>query len=377
MQINVYPKESNTIPAYLAAFLIHSNQVGVGVLGYQRIIAKEAGHDAWVSVIIAGIAAHLVVWVIFKTLRKYSSSDLYGINCDVFGKWFGSLINVLYILYFMMAAIVVLRSYTEVIQVWMFPEVSTWSISAVILGLALYTILGGIRIITGYTFLSVVMTIWLITDLYFPLQYARWSYLYPILQAKIPEILQGSVSMSLTIIGFEVIYVLYPFLKEKQKAGKFTQVGILYTNVAYLVLMVVSLTFFSKNQLMQTVWATLNLQQMVYIPFLERFEFLMISIWLLIILPNLMLYTWCVSRGFKRMFHWSQKKNIYPILFVVFAASLGFVTRSQINEMGNIVAQIGLYAAFVYPLILYLFAVIKDKWRKRGLGAHQSEDERV
>lgn len=147
MQINVYPKESNQIPAYLIAFLIHSNQVGVGILGFQRVIAKEAGHDAWISVAIAGIAVHLVVWVIFMTLSRYPSADLYGINRDVFGKWLGNLINLLYMIYFTMAAIVVLRSYTEVVQAWMFPEVSTWSLSAVILGLTLYTILGGIRVI--------------------------------------------------------------------------------------------------------------------------------------------------------------------------------------------------------------------------------------
>lgn len=170
MQINVYPKESNQIPAYLIAFLIHSNQVGVGILGYQRVIAKEAGHDAWISVAIAGIAVHLVVWVIFMTLSRYPSADLYGINRDVFGKWLGNLINLLYMIYFTMAAIVVLRSYTEVVQAWMFPEVSTWSLSAVILGLTLYTILGGIRVITGYTFISLLVTFWLITDLYFPLE---------------------------------------------------------------------------------------------------------------------------------------------------------------------------------------------------------------
>lgn len=247
MQINVYPKESNQIPAYLIAFLIHSNQVGVGILGFQRVIAKEAGHDAWISVAIAGIAVHLVVWVIFMTLSRYPSADLYGINRDVFGKWLGNLINLLYMIYFTMAAIVVLRSYTEVVQAWMFPEVSTWSLSAVILGLTLYTILGGIRVITGYTFISLLVTFWLITDLYFPLEYARWSYLYPVLQAKMTEILHGSVSMSLTIIGFEVAYVLYPFLKEKQKAGVFAQMGVLYTNLSYLVLMIVSLTFLAKS----------------------------------------------------------------------------------------------------------------------------------
>lgn len=183
--------------------------------------------------------------------------------------------------------------------------------------------------------------------------------------------------MSLTIIGFEVAYVLYPFLKEKQKAGVFAQMGVLYTNLSYLVLMIVSLTFFSKEQLMKTIWATLNLQQMVYVPFLERFEILLTPLWLLIILPNLMLYTWSVSRGLKRMFQWSQKRNIYLVMLVVLVVSPIFVRRSEINALDNIVARVGIYAAFVYPLFLFFMVEVKRIWRKRAMGGQSSEDKQA
>ncbi|MCM3081301.1 GerAB/ArcD/ProY family transporter [Brevibacillus invocatus] len=364
MQINVYPKISNQIPAYLLFFLIYSNQVGVGVLGFQRVIAIEAGHDAWISVVIAGMVVHLVMWTIIDTLKRYPSSDLYGITCDVFGQLFGSLINILYMLYFTLIAIVIVRTYTEVIQTWMFPQIPTWLVSASVLGLALYTLLGGIRIITGYTFISVVTTLWLISFLYFPFQYARWSYLYPVLEANVPEILSGAVHMSFTIVGFEILYMVYPFVSNKEKVGAFSQSGALLTNLIYLFLMVLAITFFSKNQLMKTTWATLNLQQMVHLPFLERFEFIILSIWLIVIMPNVMLYTWSVSRGLKRMYQWQYRRTIFVVVLVIFAGVLVFLTRSQINSLNNFASQVGLYAAFIYPILLYIGVVIKGAWRK-------------
>lgn len=45
-------------------------QVGVGVLGFQRYIAKSAGHDAWMAVITGGILIHLLVWMSYQMLKK-------------------------------------------------------------------------------------------------------------------------------------------------------------------------------------------------------------------------------------------------------------------------------------------------------------------
>lgn len=128
---------------------------------------------------------------------------------------------------------------------------------------------------------------------------------------------------------------------------------------------------------MKTIWATLNLQQMVYVPLLERFEILLTPLWLLIILPNLMLYTWSVSRGLKRMFQWSQKRNIYLVMLVVLVVSPIFVRRSEINALDNIVARVGIYAAFVYPLFLFLMVEVKRIWRKRAMGGQSSEDKQA
>lgn len=367
MQINVFPKASNQIPAYLFFFLIYSNQVGVGVLGFERVIARETGYDAWISVILGGLAAHLVMWLIGRTLKRYPSSDLYGINHDVFGKRIGSLFNYGYMLYFVLVTIMIMRDYIEVLQTWMFNEITTWIVAAIILGLALYTILGGIRVITGYVFISFIMTIWLISFLYFPFQHARWSYLFPVADSTILELLQGARRMSLSLIGFEILYLLYPFAQNKENARVFAQYGVLFTNLIYLIFIILALTFFSSLQLQKTTWATLTVQQMVHLPFIERFEMIIVSVWLFVIMPNVMLYTWSVARGFKRMHQWSHLKSTLTVLLAVFLGTLPMITREQVSAYTSFVSQIGFFATFIYPIFLYLCVVIKDSWRRREM----------
>ncbi|MED1722373.1 GerAB/ArcD/ProY family transporter [Brevibacillus parabrevis] len=366
MNINIEISKGNTISAFLAGAMVHAVQIGVGMLGFQRVIAKESGHDAWISVVMAGLVTQLTVWVIVKTLQKYRSADLYGIQEDVFGKWLGKSLGVIFIVYFLTAASIVLRNYIEVVQTWVFPELATWLLSGLILFLALYTMLGGIRVIAGYTVFSIAVTFWLICILYFPLQYAQWEFLLPIMDTSFDKLLKGMVAMSLTSIGFEVLYMVYPYVQDKQRVGRSAQWAILATNLLYTFVMIVSLVFFSQGQLMRTIWATLNLKKVVYLPIMERFELVGISLWLLIVLPNITLYLWCAARGAKRVFGCEMRTSLYVFLPVLYIASLMLLTRQEMNWINDLFARSGVYFAYVYPYFLYLAVLIKKRFAGAG-----------
>ena len=62
---------------------------------------------------------------VFQAFRQGPQTlDLVAIHKDLFGKWVGNAFNILFILYFIMISIILIRTYLEVIQVWMFPGVN-------------------------------------------------------------------------------------------------------------------------------------------------------------------------------------------------------------------------------------------------------------
>ncbi|MFA4136691.1 MULTISPECIES: GerAB/ArcD/ProY family transporter [unclassified Brevibacillus] len=364
MKINIDVSKDNTITAFLAGVLVHATQIGVGILGFQRIVAREAGHDAWISVVLAGLVTHLTLWIIIKTMQKYPSADIYGIQDDVFGRWLGTAVSIIYITFFIMTAGIILRSYIEVVQTWVFPNLPTWILSGIILFLAYYTIVGGIRVIAGYTFFSIIATLWLVFDIYFPLQFARWEYLFPIMDTSFENLFRGMLAMSLTSVGFEVLYVVYPYVQNKDKVNKSAQLAVLVTYIIYLILMIVTLVFFSQGQLMRTIWATLNLQKMVYLPILERFELVVISLWLIVILPNIMLYLWCSARGLKRLFGFNLRSSLHWILPVIYLASLTMLSRQQMNWLYTVHGKISIWVVYLYPYFLYMMVLLKQRTQR-------------
>jgi spore germination protein (amino acid permease) len=370
MKVQIEAKPQNMVNTFLLIFVVHSLQLGVGIQGFQRVIYLEAKHDAWISVLLGGVASAVVGFVMVKILAAYESSDIYGIQYDVFGRWLGNLINFVYILFSLGAFHVIVRNYIEVIQAWIFPELPNWLLSFTLIYLVYYGLNGGLRTIVGVSFFSVTMSLWLVLLLAYPFQFTNWDYLFPMLEASVPEILKGAKQMTFTIIGFEIIFVIYPFLKEKDKVHKHMQFGLWFTTLLYLMLMVVSLAYFSGGQLERTIWGTLSLFKIVRFPFIERFEYVAITFWILLILPNLMLYLWSGSRGLARIFNKKEKKFNWMLLAILYVSLLFPMNRMEINMANDYFAKFAFYIVFCYPFLLYGAVLIKKKFFRKKGGKH-------
>ncbi|MCP8968185.1 spore germination protein [Ectobacillus ponti] len=361
------PKENRMVSAYFAFYLVHKMQIGVGILGFERYIAKLAGYDAWIGIILAGLATHLLLWLAYQILKK-GNNDLAAIHHDVLGKWIGGLFSIYFILYFSAFALTLLRTYVEVIQVWLFPEINAWVLTGILSLLAYSFVTGGLRVVTGFCFLGIVYTMFLLPLKYFPIQEGHLYNMFPPLDHTLPEILDSAKGMALNYLGFELIMVYYPFLKNKEKSQKWAQLGVAASVLVYLFTALVTFSYFNQGQLKETIWATLTLWKIVDFPFLERFEYMGISIWLFGVLPNICLTLWGASRTMHRLFPITQRRALQGILLIVFCASCLMESRRQVDTLNNTMSLIGLYTIPCYFLLLYIWQAMIYKVRKKAHG---------
>lgn len=339
-------------------------QVGVGLLGFQRIIAKSAGYDSWISVILAGVAVHIIVWMIYKILNQ-SKGDIVEVHKEVFGKWIGGFLSLLFVVYLMAMAITVLRTYIEVVQVWMFPEFNGWVFGFFTLVLTYYIILGGFRTVTGISFFSVVLPAYIVLLVFYPLEYAHVRNLIPIMNHSLTEILKSTKDMSLSILGFETLLIFYPFIKNPPKSQKWAHLGVLATTLLYLIAAITAIMFYSKSQIDNIIWSTLTMFKVIIMPFVERFEYVGIASWFLVVLPNICIAIWGATRGIKKVLSVQQRKAILFILPVVWVVSGLFKTRQQIDLLNNYMANFGFYYIFAYIPILFVLTLVIRKLREK------------
>ncbi|WP_347552125.1 GerAB/ArcD/ProY family transporter [Pseudalkalibacillus hwajinpoensis] len=358
-------KDEFKVSPFLVFYLVHSTQVGVGVMGFQRISAKYAENDAWITVLLAGLSLCFIIFLIYKILTK-ENGDIIAVHEKTFGKWIGGLLSLAFIGYFTAMSITVMRTYIEVVQVWMFPDLNKWIFGSVLLLLVYYCLTGGFRTVTGIAFFGVVLPFYLVLTMLFPLYHGHFRDLLPFFDHSIKELYEGAKGASLSYLGFTTILMYYPFIKNPEKSHRWAQGGHLLTIFLYTSIMITTIVFFSANQLQKTIWATLTTWKITEMPFVERFEYIGIASWALVILPNLCITIWAAGRGLRRLTNVRQRTVTIPLLIMILIGSSLFSKRETIDLLNQYTNKVGFYTVYVYVPLLFLIQYIKSKVRKQS-----------
>ncbi|MBM7647406.1 spore germination protein (amino acid permease) [Bacillus ectoiniformans] len=357
------PGQNRQVSPFFVFYIIYNLQIGVAVLGFERYIAKSAGHDAWISILLSGASIQIIIWMSYYILNS-GKNDIVVIHRQLFGKWLGGLFSLYLIAYIILLLITNVRTYIEVIQIWIFPHLATWYMAIILLALTYMYVSGGFRAVVGICFFGFFMTIPLLALKWFPLQEAKPSYLLPVMDHSVFEIYEGAKTMAFSFAGFEALLFFYPFIKNAQSSQKWAHFGVLFSTFIYLLSAIVSFLYYSQEQLQRTIWATLTLWKVVDLPFIERFEYAGIAIWLFVILPNLCMYTWAASRGVKQLFSIKQKDSLIALLFITLVAVVLITDRFSIDKLNTLSGNMGIITIYLYIPFIFIVQLVKNKMRK-------------
>lgn len=171
-------------------------------------------------------------------------------------------------------------------------------------------------------------------------------------------------AMSFSFLGLELLFLYYPFLQDPEKSQKWAQFGHLYTICIYLGLTFVTTVYFSPEHLSHTVWPTLSMWKIIRFPFIERFEFIGIATWIMILLPNICLSCWAASRGLKDLCGLRQKSLLPCLLSILFLMIVFISGRYATASLNRIISSIGFYIVVVYIPILFVVYHIRNRMGK-------------
>ncbi|MFD3447852.1 GerAB/ArcD/ProY family transporter [Microbacteriaceae bacterium 4G12] len=356
---------SRKFRAYLVLFAVNACQTGIGLTLFERFVYRYAKQDGWISIILAGLFTHITMYVIIKTLQRYKDKDLYDIHRSLFGKWIGTTINGIFIIYCFYMILVVTVTYYEIIKTYLFPEIPNWFVSAMLLVLTIYTIVGGIRVVIGLCFFSVALFFPVLFVLYQVFPYLDLQNFFPMFEANPGQLFKAIYKLAFSLAGFEVIYFYYPYILDKEKAMRYGQIGIFITNSFFLYFMLLAIGLFSGAEMTKSVWPTLNMYKLVKFPFLEQYQVIVLCIFMLGIIPIITLYMWSLTKGIKKHVPITQKKALYIASTIVLIVSLLYKTRAEVEQMSTFFSKGVFFIVFVYPYVLFFASFIIEKIKQK------------
>ncbi len=186
----------------------------------------------------------LSLGLLLAYLKKHGNCNLYEIHENLFGRFIGSIINTLIVIYFIAVHYSIIISYVELSLTWGYEGVYEWVGTLALLLITIYAVSGGFRVVAGICFLSFLMTIWLLFVMYQPLDSINLTRILPIMSTTPSEMMKGVFKSSYTMLGFETLFFIFPFIKEKKKLLLFSQLAIWFTTLLVLIATVISILFF-------------------------------------------------------------------------------------------------------------------------------------
>ncbi|MBA2175895.1 GerAB/ArcD/ProY family transporter [Halobacillus locisalis] len=343
-------------------FLIAAMQIGVGILSLERVVVQTTGYDGWISIFITGMVLHVVLWMMYHILAD-CKGDIVTANQLVFGKYIGGILSLAFSLYILVLTLNVLVSFIEIIRVWVFPSLNLWIFVAFMIALIYYFVVGGFRVITGLCLMSILIGLPILWLKFFPTQAGDTLEIYPIITHSLKEILQGSEVTLFSFLGMELLLIYYPFIKNPQASKKWAHYGVFFTTMIYVVSALAVFIYYSEEQIRQVTWPTISTWKIVQFPFIERFEFIGIAMWMFVIMPNICLGLWGSTRLAKRVFNINQTYVLVIACIVLYLFTGAINERMQIKVLSDYTGNVGMYV-YLYIPVLFILMKIKGRWRK-------------
>ncbi|MCL1632771.1 spore germination protein [Sporolactobacillus sp. CPB3-1] len=352
-----------------AFFLTFSLQLGSDFLKLPQPLIDQAGQDAWIGVLISGFATMGILWFIFRLLdheKPYGRTDIFSIHRRLFGKKAGDVLNFILMGQVLLFLVCLLCTYSEIFQVWLFPNLSTLEFSIIICIITGYVVLGGIRNIGGLSFLYFLYMIPIFQSLNFTVPYLRFSNLLPVFDHSLSAIMEASYMGAKLYLGFELVIFYYPFFGQPDRARKWAYLGVLTSMILYLNLTIVGTAFATQGALTRTIWPFMALLKTLQIPFFNHAEKLATLFFVWSLIPDVCVCTWILTRGLNFSFP-SMKQKYFMIAVLILSVLLtcSLQTGNQIRMINQLFGLTGTAIVYIYLPLLFLYQWFHKKVREQ------------
>ncbi|RZT21415.1 GerAB/ArcD/ProY family transporter [Fictibacillus sp. BK138] len=341
-------------------FLIIQAQIGIGILGLPYILYNHVQQDGWMSLLIAGVLAQGIIIVLVALSRTSPKETFYELNLRLLGNVLGKIVNISYVLYFISFSLLLMILVTDVINTWILHQTPRWAIILMLLIATSYIakerILTISRSFLFFSFWFIVLIFLLI--LVYP-QDIHFGRLQPVGSNSFTEIIKASPDAFVSLIGFELILFIMPFIKNPKKSLMVLSIANLFTLMLYIFLFITCVISFSGVQLSLIQAPLLYLFRGLSFEFVERIDIIFLSFWIVPISTTLVIQLFNASLGVQKLFSIQRKKSVYLLSFILLCLGLLPINLTMTESLSSIMIYLNIIFVFIFPALLLIIAKLK------------------
>ncbi|PEJ51254.1 spore gernimation protein [Bacillus sp. AFS002410] len=340
--------------------LVILTQIGVHALSIPYSESRRSGYDSWMSILLGGVFAQLVIIMIYQLGKRYPNQSLQQYIVSIIGKPLGILVNILFAAYCAESTLMVIVSYADVMNRWVLFE-TPWF---VLIGLSVFIV----AFVAASSLRSIATLTQSFTGMFFVCLviicisgYGKgdWRHFFPIGTHGIVAILKDSVPSLWAYAGYDLLLYAFPFVACRKKSQILLAMSVAngITTLIYFVISVIVTYNFSENQL------NLISEPMVFIlrkfrwPVVQSLDIVFMTIWLSVTTITAFVYLFLSARYLAFV---GRKENHRHVLIVWLIASVVFGIGSFFADRQSLFSFIDFHnkTTFLFTSALPVFLLI-------------------
>ncbi|WP_188998573.1 GerAB/ArcD/ProY family transporter [Paenibacillus nasutitermitis] len=352
------------------AILIYMIELDVSMFSMPRLVAENIGTNGWIGVMLLSLVAAFNIWLIqlvYRASRGRSAFEIVERSVPRF-LW----IPVYLLLAFLWIALggLIVKKYVLIFQMLSFPTTNPLLLYGVIVLLMFYLLSKGIYNIGKASTIFFIFTIVLIFFIFY--FFSDWrairftNFIFQGTTAGNPVFKWLQVFP--IFIGYELALLLFPFASKQSKLMKGVYIGHFFHTFTILLMIATCFGFFSFEQLKSLMYPVINLLSYIELPFINRVENLIYTIFLFANLISIVLYAWAALLCLRRIFP-GVRSRLLELVLTVLLFGFGFIPliSREADEWLNTVFYSEITLSFAAPLVLLVLLAWQNRFRKEEL----------
>ena len=335
--------------------------------------------DAWLAILIGLFLAAPVIWTFARLLSLYPGQSLYDIIFDVFGRFFGRIVILLFLLHIIMVGALILRNFADFLQIVALPE--TPELATLLFGIILcgWMVKSGIGAFGRWTkfvlpvviFVEVFMFLISIKDMDF-------NNLKPIMGTDINTLMNSSFLLfSLPFTETVIVAFLFGWVQPAGNPYFIYGVGVSAGALIMMVTTLANILLLGVPVLGAFYFPSYESASIIFLgDFFSRIEVLVGMFFMLTGFAKICVCMFAASEGFSRLLNKKEYRDMAvptALLMLMLAQILFSNTLELYSWLQNVFQYYALPFQVALPLITLTGAEIKTRIRKLSGSSEQIE----
>ncbi|MEH6938442.1 GerAB/ArcD/ProY family transporter, partial [Bacillus sp. JJ664] len=220
---------------------------------------------------------------------------------------------------------------------------------------------GGIHLIAKYIETIFPFIVFVLLMLLFTLKDMNIYFILPIIKDGWMPIFKTIPTTTMSFLGIEVILIIYPYLKEKEKAIKGVIIANAMSTFTYLFVTLICFVVYSPYEISRIYEPVIDILSVLEFQYIERLDFVLLSLFLLVISKTWVTYLWVGMCGISELFKLKTYIYILFILFIVFIliTYIWIPTFTTTNILINILTISGVCIIIGLPIMIRIGGLIQ------------------